>query len=817
MRRRKHVRPIETLEGRRLPATLIGLQADDVLIRFDSASPGQLQATLPITGLAAGEDIDAIAFRPATGQLYGLGSHADLYKIDPATGRATAAGPRFAVALSGTKFDLTFDGSTDFARVVSDAGQDFRVDPSTSQVTIDANFLYPPFTPFFGANPRVVAAAYTDVAAVGQAAPTLYAIDQAIGQLVRIGSPNGSPRSAGLGELTAIGPLGASTTTSAALDIASTPDGLVAYAAFGDAALNTSTLRTIDLATGASTAVGQIAGGRALIDLAIAPRVETLYALSGANLVRVRADAPASPITQSTIQGLPTGTLVAAIAYRPADGLLYGLARAADGSSSLYTIDTVTARATRLGPIGGAASFLAGRTFAMTYDANAAAFRVVDERGDNLRIDHSSLIATADHALNYAPGDPNAGRKPALGALAATTADPSILIGYDPGVGSLVRLTNPAAGTLSTVLISGPIEAGAHALAAGNGVGFYAEPDPDAAGSTILYRFDTGTGQRIPLGDFAGSIASLAVAPAGALGFAAASQTVDATTGVATIRVLRTGGSSGSVSVRYTTVDTAAEPLAYRPVRGVLTFGPGQADAVITVPLIFNPIPGRQTVVLSLTDDYGGARPGPITATTLTIVTPAPVVAPSLVGIAVNGPFRGVVGLDLRYDRALDASKLATGQLVVFGVAGGRRLIQSRLGIASTSYDANTSTVHLNFTTPVNLAAYKTLRIVAPGEVSSTGATGRDLDLSLPILQGRVVRYRDADGDLVTLWSRGRTTLGVLIGPSGDALQAWVVGDGGAIRGQIARRGRFARSTTIGRLVLGSNRDELPATVVVLG
>ena len=816
MRRRPTARVIEALEGRRLPASLLGLLQNDVLVRFDSANPGQLQATLPISGVAAGETIAAVAFRPATGQLYGLGSNADLYPIDAATGKATAVGGRFATALSGSKFALTFDGSTDTARVLSDTGQEFVVDPDSSQVTIDANLFYLPTDPNFGHTPRVVAAAYTDVAAVGQAAPTLYAIDQSLGDLVRIGSPNGTPLPAGQGELTTIGRLGVDTTTLAGLDITTTPDGLAAYAAVNDPSHFTSTLRTLDLSTGASTLVGPIAAGSPLIDLAVVPRVETLYVLSGVNLVRIRADDPGSPIAQSAIQGLPSGTAIASIAYRPDDGRLYGLARAADGATSLYTIDTATGHATRLGPIGGAASFLAGKRDVLTYDPNSETFRVVDELGDDLRIDPINLVATADHSLIYAPGDPNAGRRPALDALAVTAADPAAIVGYDPAVGSLVRLANPADGVLRTVDISGPIVEGPHALATGNGVGFYAEPDPSLVGQTTLYRFDTATGQRIALGDFNGPIASLVVAPAGAIGFSTASATVDATTGTARISVLRTGGSSGAVTVRYTTVDTSAGPLDYTPVRGLLTFADGQTESGFVVPLHpASPGPATQVVTLALTDDYGGARPGLITSRTLSILTPAPVVAPTLVGISLGGTFRAATHLDLHYDLPLDSSKLTTQQIAVFGITGGRRPVTTRLGIASIGFDVSSSTVYLAFDRPISLTTFKTLRIVVPGEVSATGGVGRDLDLSLPILQGRVVRYRDSSGEGVTLSTKGRATLGVLIGPGGDALQVWVDGSGGSIRGQIARRRGGSATTGIGRLVLGPNRDELPASFLV--
>ena len=62
------------------------------LLRFDSATPGTIDSTTPITGLQAAESIFAIDFRPATGQLYGIGSTGQLYTIDTTTAAATPVG-----------------------------------------------------------------------------------------------------------------------------------------------------------------------------------------------------------------------------------------------------------------------------------------------------------------------------------------------------------------------------------------------------------------------------------------------------------------------------------------------------------------------------------------------------------------------------------------------------------------------------------------------------------------------------------------------------------------------------------------------------
>jgi hypothetical protein len=73
-------------------ATIYGVTTGNQLVRFNAASPGTLTNVGAITGLQAGEQILGIDFRPATGQLFGLGSTSRLYVIDKTTGAAAAVG-----------------------------------------------------------------------------------------------------------------------------------------------------------------------------------------------------------------------------------------------------------------------------------------------------------------------------------------------------------------------------------------------------------------------------------------------------------------------------------------------------------------------------------------------------------------------------------------------------------------------------------------------------------------------------------------------------------------------------------------------------
>ena len=121
------------MSARASAETLWGVTSTGELITFDSATPGTV-TTVPITGMQAGETLLGIDQRPATGQLYGLGSTNRLYLIDPATGVATAVSAAPFAALDGTAFGFDFNPTVDAIRVVSNNEQNFRLNPNTGAI-----------------------------------------------------------------------------------------------------------------------------------------------------------------------------------------------------------------------------------------------------------------------------------------------------------------------------------------------------------------------------------------------------------------------------------------------------------------------------------------------------------------------------------------------------------------------------------------------------------------------------------------------------------------------------------------------------------
>jgi hypothetical protein len=117
-------------DGKRSGHVFATVKDGDQLVVFDD----RRSRTVAISGLAAGERIVGIDVRPRNPtQLYGVGSTSQLYIIDPGSGTATRVGAGFAAAgaLEGTAFGFDFNPAVDRIRIVSNTGQNLRVNPDT--------------------------------------------------------------------------------------------------------------------------------------------------------------------------------------------------------------------------------------------------------------------------------------------------------------------------------------------------------------------------------------------------------------------------------------------------------------------------------------------------------------------------------------------------------------------------------------------------------------------------------------------------------------------------------------------------------------
>lgn len=257
---------------------IYGVTLEQTLVTIDSSTPGTILRGVAIQGLAANEVIRGIDMRPATNELYALGSFSRLYKIDAATGVATQVGGTFSTLLNGSSFGFDFNPTVDRIRVTSDADQNLRLNPITGAVAaVDGNLAYNAGDSGFGLNPNIVGSAYTNNFA-GATTTTLYNVDSARDALVIQSPPNA-------GGLTTVGFLGTDVTDLSGFDISGSTG--VAYMVIRDVNLSRSTLWTVNLATGQGTMLGEIGGGAILTSMTVVPTPGTL-ALMGMGMVFAR-------------------------------------------------------------------------------------------------------------------------------------------------------------------------------------------------------------------------------------------------------------------------------------------------------------------------------------------------------------------------------------------------------------------------------------------------------------------------------------------------------------------------------------------------
>lgn len=239
---------------------VLGLvQGTNTLVRFSTAAPGTVASPIAVTGLATGDTLKAIDYRPVNGVLYAIatdGTNAAVrtYTINSATGAATALGGPVVLPTPGTEWDINFNPTVDRIRVVNDQDENARLIPDTGALAADDANLSP-------ASVMVDAVAYTNPFA-GATATTLYALNRATNGLAIIGGLNGTPSPNG-GVVTEIGPLGVTFGASpSAFDIATNNAAFAALRPTGGGL----SLYTINLTSGAATLVGTIGDGTLILD-----------------------------------------------------------------------------------------------------------------------------------------------------------------------------------------------------------------------------------------------------------------------------------------------------------------------------------------------------------------------------------------------------------------------------------------------------------------------------------------------------------------------------------------------------------------------
>lgn len=225
-------------------ATLVGLTADNALVRIDSETR---RASAPVRITGADGRVMGIDQRPQDGRLYGVTDRGQIVTIDSATGRATQVSRLSVEFQPGGRAVVDFNPVANRLRVMGMNGLNLRVNVETGEAARDGQLKFATGTPFAEQAPRITAGAYTNSMA-GATATALYTIDTLTRTFNLQAPPNDGvqqPR----GEVAGILPPGV------AFDILAGEGG--ANMGF---LLAGGTLHRVNLETGAATATGAVTG-----------------------------------------------------------------------------------------------------------------------------------------------------------------------------------------------------------------------------------------------------------------------------------------------------------------------------------------------------------------------------------------------------------------------------------------------------------------------------------------------------------------------------------------------------------------------------
>jgi hypothetical protein len=446
------------------------LSTGNQLSVFNSKNSSGSKSTLAISNLTTGDNIIAIDFRPATGQLYGLSSSSRLYTIDLNSGRATQIGSS-SFAIDGTAIGFDFNPTVDRIRLVSNKGQNLRIHPEFGTVAATDGTLN-------GASVAVTSVAYTENFS-GAATTVMYDIDPQTDMLYKQDPPNN-------GTLVMVGALGMDVTGDGGFDIGPNNTAMAVYLMNGK-----STLFNIDLSTGKAENLGALGTFTNVIGIAIPP-APVAYAVNDANMLMIFNPESPAPISK-TITGLATGENIMGIDFRPATGQLFALG----SNSRLYTLNTATGAATSV----GSAPFsivMNGTSFGFDFNPTVDRIRLISNNGQNLRLNpNDGIVVAADGTIN--PSTSKISGAAYTNNFAGSTS--TVLYDIDHTTGKLFKQDPPNNGTLVEVGNLGVTPTESNGFDIG-GTSNKAWALMTVGGATRLYSINLTTGTATPSGTY---------------------------------------------------------------------------------------------------------------------------------------------------------------------------------------------------------------------------------------------------------------------------------------------------------------------------
>ncbi|RZK55278.1 MAG: DUF4394 domain-containing protein [Pedobacter sp.] len=339
-------------------------------------------SSVAITGLTGTEKILSVDFRPATGELYGVSDASKLYIINVTSGAARAVSTTaFTPAIAGTAVSLNFNPTVDRIRLVSNTGQNLRLNPETGLVAATDGSIN-------GATGAVISGvAYTNSEA-GATSTVLFDIDLTTKKLYKQDPPNN-------GTLVEVGNLMAELGTSVSFDISPKNTNAIATGFIG----GIYKLFTIDVSTGKATLAGEFASGLTIQGIAISSNAAAYATTSTNDLLIFNPKNTTAPIVKA-ITGLQTGETIVGMDFRPVNGQIFALG----STSRLYTVNIGTGLFTQVGS-GTLSTLLLGTSFGFDFNPTVDKIRVVSNTGQNLRINTDGSVFMVDGIL--APNTPS--------------------------------------------------------------------------------------------------------------------------------------------------------------------------------------------------------------------------------------------------------------------------------------------------------------------------------------------------------------------------------------------------------------------------
>ncbi|MDG2432756.1 DUF4394 domain-containing protein [Flavobacterium sp.] len=394
------------------------LASNNTILTYNAQNLMTATSTTAIVGLPPAENIVSIDYRPATGQLYALGSSSRIYFINEKSGVATAVGSSvFTPAIVGANASLDFNPTVDRIRLVTESGQNLRLHPELGTVIATDGSING------GTNPKIGAVAYTNSVA-GATTTMLYDIDFAQDKLYLQSPPND-------GGLQVVGDLGINFEGTGDMDI--TADNSTALAVTNNN--NVSTLFTINLTTGKAASLGKFS----VPVISIAFKTNPIAYATTANNMLFRFDPTKGTNTSVALTGLASGEAIVGLDFRPATGGLYALSN----QSRLFSVNTSSGALAVVGVTLVPA--LSGDSFGFDFNPTVDRIRVVSNTGQNLRL-HPDLgtVVAVDGNLN--PGTPFVTGAAYSNSVAGATS--TTLFVLDSQTDMLYRQDPPNNGTL---------------------------------------------------------------------------------------------------------------------------------------------------------------------------------------------------------------------------------------------------------------------------------------------------------------------------------------------------------------------------------